>query len=109
MTLTAALRLRGLRDDPGIEGRSDHVEFLIAWSPRPAQTPVALHLLSVGAAEWVDGWAFGGIALGTDIASFAVSTMRNGAGLIGVAEMRRLHDAVDLWERRSAELLRGDG
>ena len=110
---------------------------------------MALHLLSAGAAEWVDGWAFGGIALGTEIASFAVSTMRyidparltleqaklvalkvlrdtietsvegiggsvqigtvgrHRVGAIGAAEMRRLHDAVDLWETRCAELLRG--
>jgi hypothetical protein len=113
--------------------------------------PVALHLLSAGAAEWVDGWAFGGIALGTEIASFAVSTMRyfdpssltleqgrlvalkvlrdtietsvegigggvqmatlgrRGVGVIEATDMRRLHDAVDLWERRCAELLCGDG
>src|SRR6201999_837464 len=68
--------LRGLREDPGIEGRSDHVEFLLAWWPRQAGTPVALHLLSAGAAEWVDGWAFGGMALGAEIASFAVGAMR---------------------------------
>ncbi len=143
--------LRGLREDPGIEGRSDHVEFLLAWSPRQAPKPVALHLLSAGAGEWVDGWAFGGVALGTEIASFAVSTMRyidparltleqakvvalkvlrdtvetsvegvgggvqmgtvgrQGVGVIEAVDMRRLHDAVDLWETRSAELLRGDG
>jgi hypothetical protein len=140
--------LRGLREDPGIEGRSDHVEFLLAWSPRQVRKPVALHLLSAGAAEWVDGWAFGGIALGTEIASFAVSTMRyidperltleqaklvalkvlrdtietsvegiggdvqigtvgrGGVNVIGMPEMRRLHDAVDFWEARCAELLR---
>jgi 20S proteasome alpha/beta subunit len=68
--------LRQLREDPGIEGRSDHVEFLLAWWSRQAHKPVALHLYSAGAAEWVDSWAFGGIALGTEIASFAVSTMR---------------------------------
>lgn len=141
--------LRGLREDPGIEGRSDHVEFLLAWWPGDAHRPVALHLFSAGAAEWVDGWAFGGVALGTEIASFAVSTMRyfdpaslslrqarmvamkvlrdtietsvegiggdvqmatigrQGIDLIGATEVRRLHDAVDLWERRCAELLRG--
>jgi len=141
--------LRGLREDPGIEGRSDHVEFLLAWWPRDARQPVALHLFSAGAAEWVDGWAFGGAALGIEIASFAVSTMRyfdparltleqarliamkvlrdaietsvegvggevqmatlgrDGVDLIGATEVRRLHDAVDVWERRCAELLRG--
>jgi hypothetical protein len=143
--------LRGLREDPGIEGRSDHVEFLLAWWPRSENKPVALHLLSAGAAEWVDGWAFGGVALGTEIASFAVSTMRyidptrltlaqarlvalkvlrdtieasvegigggvqmgtlerNGVGVIGATDLRRLHDAVDLWETRCAELLQGGG
>jgi hypothetical protein len=142
--------LRELREDPGIEGRSDHVEFLIAWWSRQARKPVALHLLSAGAAEWVDGWAFGGMALGTEMASFAVSTMRyldpagltlkqaklvalkvlrdtietsvegiggdvqmgtvgrHGVGAVEAADMRRLHDAVDLWEARCAELLRGD-
>jgi hypothetical protein len=141
--------LLGLREDPGIEGRSDHVEFLLAWWPRDAHRPVALHLFSAGAAEWVDGWAFGGVALGVEIASFAVSTMRyfdparltleqarmiamkvlrdaietsvegiggdvqmatlrrDGVDLIGATEVRRLHDAVDVWERRCAELLRG--
>lgn len=141
--------LRGLREDPGIEGRSDYVEFLLAWWPRDAHQPVALHLFSAGAAEWVDGWAFGGTALGVEIASFAVSTMRyfdparltleqarmiamkvlrdaietsvegigggvqmatlgrDGVDLIGATEVRRLHDGVDLWERRCAELLRG--
>jgi hypothetical protein len=140
--------LRELREDPGIEGRSDHVEFLLAWWPRQVRKPVALHLLSAGAAEWVDGWAFGGMALGIEIASFAVSSMRYidpqrltldqaklvalkvlrdtietsvegiggdaqigtvgraGVSVIGAAEMRRLHDAVDLWEARCAELLR---
>lgn len=143
--------LLGLREDPAIEGRSDHVEFLLAWWPRDAHKPVALHLLSAGAAEWVDGWAFGGTALGIEIASFAVSTMRyldparltllqarmiamkvlrdaietsaegvggdvqmatlgrDGVDLIGATDVRRLHDAVDVWERRCAELLVGDG
>jgi hypothetical protein len=143
--------LRGLREDPGIEGRSDHVEFLLAWWPRSVHQPVALHLLSAGAAEWVDGWAFGGVALGSEIASFAVSTIRyldparltlaqarlvalkvlrdtietsvegigggvqmgtlgrDGVVVIEATDMRRLHDAVDLWERRCAELLQGDG
>jgi hypothetical protein len=141
--------LRGLREDPGIEGRSDHVELLLAWWPSDAHQPVALHLFSAGAAEWVDGWAFGGTALGIEIASFAVSTMRyldparltleqarmvamkilrdtietgvegiggdvqlatlgrGGVDVIGATDVRRLHDAVDLWERRCAELLRG--
>jgi hypothetical protein len=68
--------LRALREDPGIEDRSDHVEFLLAWWPRHASHPVALHLLSAGAAEWVEGWMFAGLPLGTEIASFATSTMR---------------------------------
>jgi hypothetical protein len=143
--------LRELREDPGLEGRSDHVEFLLAWWPCEAHKPVALHLLSAGAAEWVDGWAFAGIALGTEIASFAVSTMRyidpatltleqaqmvalkvlrdtidtsvegigggvqmgtverHAVGVTEASDMRRLHDAVDLWETRCAELLCGDG
>ncbi|HUA74015.1 MAG TPA: hypothetical protein VL988_04585 [Solirubrobacteraceae bacterium] len=68
--------LGSLREDPGIEGRSDHVEFLLAWWSRREHKPVALHLLSGGAGEWVDGWAFGGIQFGIEIASFAVGTMR---------------------------------
>lgn len=68
---------RSLREDPSIEGRSDHVEFLLAWWSRRERKPVALHLLSGGAGEWVDGWAFGGIQLGIEIASFAVGSMRH--------------------------------
>jgi hypothetical protein len=140
--------LRALREDPGIEGRSDHVEFLLAWWPRRARDPVALHLLSAGAAEWVEGWAFAGLPLATEIASFATSTMRyldpatltleqaqllalkvlrdtletgvegigggvqmgavgrRGVGVIDAAEMAGLHDAVNLWETRCAQLLR---
>ncbi len=143
--------LKGMREDPSIEGRSDHVEFLLAWWPSKARKPIALHLLSAGAVEWVDGWAFGGIALGTEMASFAVGTMRYiaptelaidqakvvalkvlrdtidtsvegigggvqmatveraGVRVIEAADMRGLHDAVDLWETRCAELLRTDG
>ncbi|HEY2718609.1 MAG TPA: hypothetical protein VGI52_03190 [Solirubrobacteraceae bacterium] len=140
--------LRALREDPGIEERSDHVEFVLAWWPRPARNPVALRLLSAGAAEWVEGWAFAGLPLGTEIASFATSTMRHlnpatltlgqakllalkvlrdtietsvegigggiqmgavgqrGVDVIEAADMARLHDAVNLWETRCAELLR---
>jgi hypothetical protein len=47
--------LAGLRGDPSIQGRSDHVEFLLAWWSRHEHKPVALHLLSGGAVEWVDG------------------------------------------------------
>lgn len=68
--------LSSLRDDPSIEGRSDHVEFLLAWWSYPERKPVALHLLSGGAGEWVDGWAFGGVPLGIEMASFAIGTMR---------------------------------
>jgi len=67
--------LKDVRDDPSIEGRSDHVEFLIAWWSRHERKPVALHLLSGGAGEWVESWAFGGIPLGVDSASFAVGTL----------------------------------
>jgi hypothetical protein len=65
-----------LRRDPSIEGRSDHVEFIVAWWYRRENKPVALHLLSGGAGEWVSGWAFGGTKFGVEIASFAVGTMR---------------------------------
>lgn len=68
--------IKDLRADPSIEGRSDHVEFLIAWWSRQEDKPVALHLLSGGAGEWVGTWAFGGIQLGIDGASFAVGAMR---------------------------------
>ncbi len=140
--------LRALREDSDIEGRSNHVEFLLAWWPRRGRDPVALHLFSAGAAEWVEGWAFAGLRLGTEIASFATSTMRyldpatltleqakllalkvlrdtietsvegiggrvqmgavgrRGVGVIEGADMAGLHDAVDLWETRCAELLR---
>lgn len=68
--------LDDVRGDPSIEGRSDHVEFLIAWWSRREGKPVALHLLSGGAAVWVENWAFGGIQLGIDSANFAIGTMR---------------------------------
>jgi 20S proteasome alpha/beta subunit len=141
--------LAELRKDSTIEERSDYVEFLIAWRPHKARKPVALHVFSGRAAEWVDGWAFGGAKLAAEIADFAVSTMRyvkpaeltldqakvvvlkvlrdtieacgesvGGAVQLGVverrgvllveqADMRVLHDAVDLWETRSAALLLG--
>lgn len=146
-------RLQGLlsklREDPAIKGRSDHVEFLVAWWPRQTRRPVALHLFTAGAAEWIDGWGFAGAKLGAEIASFAVGSMRyispaeltldqakvvalkvirdtietsaegvggapqmgvvdrRGACVIEHAEMRALHDAVDLWETRCAALLLG--
>lgn len=68
--------LGSLREDPAIEERSDHVEFLLAWWSHHEHKPLALHLLSGGAGEWVDGWAFGGVQLGIEIASFAVGAMR---------------------------------
>lgn len=67
--------LRQLRDDPAIEERSDHVEFLLAWWPRE------------------------GVQMAT--------IMRHGVQVIEAEELRELHDAVDVWERRCAELLRG--
>jgi hypothetical protein len=141
--------LNEVRGDPSIEGRSDHVEFLIAWWSRQESKPVALHLLSGGAAEWVESWAFGGMQLGIDSASFAISTMRyidtedlaleqakivalkvlrdtietsvegiggrvqmgtaqnSGVRLVAQADMRGLHDTVDLWESQCAEILLG--
>jgi hypothetical protein len=63
--------LAALRSDPAIAGRSDHLEVLVAWWSRPESRPVALHMLSGGASEWVSGWAFGGVALGVERASFA--------------------------------------
>jgi len=141
--------LADLRDDPSIEGRSDNVEFLIGWWSRKERKPVALHLLSGGAGEWVGAWAFGGVPLGVESASFAVGAMRyidagtltleqakvaalkvlrdaiettvEGIGgrvqmgivqkgavqVVGAADMRSLHDAVDAWETGCAELLLG--
>src|ERR1700720_4464507 len=52
-----------VRADPSVEGRSDYVEFLIAWWSRTEGKPLALHLLSGGAGEWVEAWAFGGTQL----------------------------------------------
>ncbi|HXP98867.1 MAG TPA: hypothetical protein VN845_02235, partial [Solirubrobacteraceae bacterium] len=68
--------LADVRKDPSVEGRSDNVEFLVAWWSGQENKPVALHLLSGGAGEWVGDWAFGGVRLGVERASFAVSTMR---------------------------------
>jgi hypothetical protein len=143
--------LKDVRGDPGIDGRSDHVEFLIAWWSRHERKPLALHLLSAGAGEWVESWAFGGIQLGVDSASFAIGTMRyiepeeltleqakivalkvlrdaietsvegiggrvqmgtaqaSGIQVIAQADMRGLHDTVDLWEAQCAEILLGTG
>lgn len=138
-----------VRADPGLEGRSDHVEFLVAWWAHGEGKPVALHLLSGGAAEWVEHWSFGGIQLGIDSATFAIGTMRyldpehltleqakivalkvlrdtietsvegiggrvqmgtvqeSGVQVIAQADMRGLHDTVDLWESQCAEILPG--
>lgn len=68
--------LADVRKDPSVEGRSDNVEFLIAWWSRQENKPVALFLLSGGAGEWVSDWEFGGMSLGIERASFAASTMR---------------------------------
>jgi hypothetical protein len=68
--------LNDVRADPSVADRSDHVEFLIAWWSPHEGKPVALHVLSGGAAEWVESWAFSGIQLGVDSASFAAGTMR---------------------------------
>jgi hypothetical protein len=141
--------LTDLRADPSIEQRSDNVEFLVAWWSRQEQKPVALHLLSAGAGEWVSAWDFGGMPLGIERASFAVGAMRyidpgtllleqakvlalkvlrdtietsvegiggrvqmgtvqaGGVQVIEQADMRGLHDTVDLWEDQCAELLLG--
>lgn len=58
------------------KGVATNVEFLVAWWSRHEHKPVALHLLSGGAGEWVSHWEFGGISLGVDRASFAASAMR---------------------------------
>jgi 20S proteasome alpha/beta subunit len=68
--------LAEVREDPSVEGRSDNVEFLIAWWSRRENKPVALHLFSGGASEWIAAWAFGGITLGVEGATFAVGAMR---------------------------------
>jgi hypothetical protein len=68
--------IEDLRADPSIDGRSDHVEFFVAWWSRHEGKPVVLHLLSGGAGVWVETWAFGGTQLGIDCASFAAGTMR---------------------------------
>lgn len=68
--------LADVRKDPSVEGRSDNVEFLVAWWSRQENKPVALRLLSGGAGEWVNDWEFGGNRLGEEHASFVVSTMR---------------------------------
>ncbi|HST56080.1 MAG TPA: hypothetical protein VLJ42_09335 [Solirubrobacteraceae bacterium] len=141
--------LKNLRDDPSIEGRSDHVEFLIAWWSRQETKAIALHLLSGGGGEWVGTWALGGMPHGVEGAGFGIGAMRyinpgelnleqakivalkvlrdtiethvegigglvqmgivqqSGVQLIERADMRGLHDTVDLWEAQCAELLPG--
>jgi hypothetical protein len=68
--------LAELREDSSIEQRSDHIELLLAWWSRPEGKPVALHLFSGGAAEWVTTWAFGGMELGVESATFASGALR---------------------------------
>jgi hypothetical protein len=68
--------LAELREDSSIEERSDHVELLIAWWSPAEKKPVALHIFSGGAGEWVPAWDFGGARLGIESASFAISGMR---------------------------------
>ncbi len=141
--------LADVRKDPSVEGRSDNVEFLVAWWSRQENKPVALRLLSGGAGEWVSDWEFGGIRLGVERAGFAVGAMRyidpgaltleqakivalkvlrdtietsvegiggrvqmgavreSGLEVIEEADMRGLHDTVDLWEAQCIELLLG--
>lgn len=65
--------LAELREDSSIEERSDHVELLIAWFSQAEKKPVALHIFSGGAGEWVGPWAFGGVRLAVESASFAIS------------------------------------
>lgn len=102
--------LGSLRQDPSIEGRSDHVEFLLAWWSRSEGKPVVLHLMSAGAGEWVDGWAFGGMQLGVELASFAVGTMRYldpaelRLGQAEVVALKVLRDAIEV----SVEGIGGD-
>jgi hypothetical protein len=69
--------LAELREDPSIEERSDHVELLIAWWSQADEKPVALHIFSGGAGEWVGAWEFGGTRLGVERASFAIGGMRH--------------------------------
>jgi hypothetical protein len=69
--------LAELREDSSIEERSDHVELLIAWWSQAEKKPVALHIFSGGAGEWVSAWAFGGARLGVENASFAIGGMRH--------------------------------
>jgi hypothetical protein len=74
--------LADVRKDPSVEGRSDNVEFLIAWWSRPENKPVALRLLSGGAGVWVSDWEFGGAPLGVERASFAVGAMLRRSGCV---------------------------
>ena len=69
--------LAELREDPSIEERSDHVELLIAWWSQAEGKPLALHIFSGGAGEWVRVWDFGGTRLGVERASFAIGGMRH--------------------------------
>jgi Proteasome subunit len=141
--------LTELREDSSIEARSDHVELLIAWWCRSEGKPVALQLFSAGAGEWVVTWAFGGMELGIESATFASGALRyvdpttltleqakvvalkvlrdaidttvegvggqiqlgtvqkSGVRILDSADVRGLHDTVNLWESQCAELLPG--
>ncbi len=57
--------LAELREDSSIKERSDYIELLIAWWSQAEKKPVALHIFSGGAGEWVGAWAFAGARLGS--------------------------------------------
>lgn len=59
----------------GLEGASDHIEFILAWWSKPDKKPVALHVYSGGRAEFVEGWAFGGVLKGVDGANFVANSL----------------------------------
>lgn len=73
-------RFRQIRQDREVEHRTDANEFIVAWFCRAELKPVALHLMSGGAAIWVEQWQYAGNAS-------AVATARTVEASVGYLEI----------------------
>ncbi|MGH2948245.1 MAG: hypothetical protein ACRDPC_18655 [Solirubrobacteraceae bacterium] len=92
-------RLEGLIAQIRAEGETDLAEWIVAWWSKPDDMPVALQLFSARSGKWI------GTSIGGDVQLAAVR--RTGIEVVTGAKLRGLHDALDLWEEQSAELLPG--
>jgi hypothetical protein len=93
-------RFREIRDDRSVEHRSDFNEFLFGWFRRLEAKPVALHLHSGGATEWVEEWQFGGnqsaVATARTVeASISYIAVENlGAEQLSLVVLKVLRDSI---------------